>query len=67
MLLLLKIVLSVACTGVVLYALVALRRGRVYSKGLWYERESEHLGFWLTIGLYMLGPPAILYLAWTAS
>ena len=63
----LKIVLTVLCLGMFAYALIALQSGRVYCKGLWYERKENSLGFWTTIALYVFGPPIILYFAWTAS
>ena len=63
----LKIVLTVLCLGMFAYALIAMHTGRVYCKGLWYERKENGLGFWTTIALYVFSPPVILYLAWTAS
>jgi|GEM_PF-1468605 len=63
----LKIVLTVLCLGMFVYALIAIQSGRVYCKGIWYERKTNSLGFWITIALYLFGPPIILYLLWTAS
>lgn len=63
----LKIILTVLCLGMFVYALVALQSGRVYSKGRWYARKENSPGFWITIALYVFGPPVVLHLAWTAS
>ena len=63
----LKTLLTVLCLGMFVYGLIALRSGRVYCKGLWYERKRNSLGFWITIALYTGAPPIILYFAWTAS
>ncbi len=65
--LILKSVLTLLCLAMFAYGLVGLQSGRVYCKGRWYERAEHSPGFWATIALYCLGPPAILYLAWTAS
>ncbi len=64
---LLKIVLTILCLGMISYGLVSTKSGRVYCKGRWYERTENGFGFWSTIALYSFGPPLILYLAWTAS
>jgi hypothetical protein len=48
------------------YGLLSIGSGRVHCKGRWYERDGSPLGFWSSIALYVLGPPIIVYLAWTA-
>jgi hypothetical protein len=67
LILLLKIVLTILLLGMFAYGLIAAQSGRVYVKGRWYGRTENKIEFWSTITLYLLSPPLILYLAWTAS
>lgn len=64
--LVLKAVLTILCGAMFAYGLWSTRSGRVHCKGRWYERTGSPLGFWSSIALYLLGPPIIVYLAWTA-
>ncbi len=64
MLILMKIMLTLLCLGMFFYAWMAIKIGRVYCQGRWYERFENGSWFWSTIALYLLGPPVILYLLW---
>ena len=64
MLILMKIMLTLLCLGIFFYAWRAIKIGRVYCQGQWYERSEHSAWFWSTIALYLLGPPVILYLLW---
>lgn len=61
-----KILLTVLLAGMMGYGLFAVRSGRVYCKGRWYERLASPGGFWGTVVLYVAGPPVLLYLLWTS-
>jgi hypothetical protein len=65
-LLVMKAALTILCVGMFAYGLLSIGSGRVHCKGRWYERDGSPLGFWSSIALYVLGPPIIVYLAWTA-
>jgi hypothetical protein len=61
----LKIALTAMLLWMFVCGLTAIQSGRVYCKGLWYERGKNSFGFWTTIALYIVGPPILLFIVWT--
>ena len=62
-----KVVLTVLLLGMFAYGIVSILSGRVYCKSRWYGRRENPGGYWLTIAIYLIGPPIILALAWHAA
>jgi hypothetical protein len=65
--LILKILMTIVCLGFFLYGLNAIKSGRVYCKGRWYERSQDGFSFWITIALYVFAMPTIVYLVWSVA
>lgn len=62
-----KLALTLLLLGIFAYGAISIGNGKVYCKGQWYERQVNPLGYWLTVGLYLIGPPVLLALTWKAG
>jgi hypothetical protein len=65
--LVMKNVLTLLLLAMFAYGIISIQSGRVYCKGCWYERRESPIWFWSTIAIYLVGPPIILFLVWTAT
>jgi hypothetical protein len=52
--------LIIFCCGI-----AALRSGQIRSRGHKFNRDEDPLGYWLTVFVTLVGPPAIIYLLLT--